>query len=98
RRPPLLLRLGEFFPTADGAAGVRTSVRGRGESEGACGAAMRALALLPPAMNRSKCSLAPLLLILSACSPACSSAPEAGTPENKGGPVAAVSTADSPPG
>lgn len=47
-------------------------------------------------MNRSKCSLAPLLLILSACSPACGSIPEAGAPENKGGPVAAA-PADDPP-
>lgn len=39
-------------------------------------------------MNRSKCSLATLLLILSACSPACTSVPEAGPPETKGGPVA----------
>ncbi len=39
-------------------------------------------------MNRSpKCSLATLLLILSACSPACTSVPEAGPPETKGGPV-----------
>ena len=36
-------------------------------------------------MNPSKCSLATLLLILSACGPACSSVPEAGSPEPKGG-------------
>lgn len=48
-------------------------------------------------MTRSKCSLAPLLLILSACSPACTSVPEAGAPENKGGPVAATTKAEAPP-
>lgn len=48
-------------------------------------------------MNRSKCSLAPLLLILSACSPACTAVPEAGAPENKGGPVAATSAVETPP-
>ncbi|MFZ6178071.1 DsbA family protein [Nannocystis pusilla] len=48
-------------------------------------------------MTRSKCSLAPLLLILSACSPACTSVPEAGAPENKGGPVAATTKAEPAP-
>jgi protein-disulfide isomerase len=47
-------------------------------------------------MTRPKCSLAPLLLILSACSPACTTVPEAGTPENKGGPVASTAKPDAP--
>ncbi|HEY8380258.1 MAG TPA: thioredoxin domain-containing protein [Nannocystis sp.] len=48
-------------------------------------------------MTRPKCSLAPLLFILSACSPACTSVPEAGTPENGGGPVADAGKSGPPP-
>jgi protein-disulfide isomerase len=49
-------------------------------------------------MNRPKCSLAPLLLLLSACSPACTAATVPPADETKtGGPVASGKTDEVPP-